>query len=536
MKPIKLIISAVGPYAGRVPDIDFEQFEDKGLFLISGDTGAGKTTLFDAICFALFGTTSGSYRDTRNLRSEYAKDEVQSFVDFYFSHQGRDYHVWRQPSYDRKKLRGSGTVSEKEKAILYEEGEAPLEGLKQVNQAIRELLHIDEKQFKQLVMIAQGEFWELLNAKTDKRTEILRSIFSTGAYKNIEFKLKDRMDASFRSWKDSENSVIQYFGDVQADENSRFREELDELKGGADRSKSIWNLDELLTMIEQLIGEDEEALATVTEELKRAEEELKKNQNALATARTNNEFLKRLAALEQEKQELDSVGSAMDDLEKTLAVQKAATRAVLPIFRAWQSKSEEIRKTHSQIAATEEGLIRAKESSDQAKAAYARCEQKKPEAEALQRTIERFDEEKDKYQRREALLKQNVALDRDLKEIAEKEEQLILKEQELKEKIQSLNRLVRELKDKPTERERAKTIGDRLSEIRGTIRQILERQVPEREKRKGLLASRQEAYTAARRKYDEALDKRVVAEREIEASRAGILAAGLVEGEKCPVC
>ena len=113
MKPMKLIISAFGPYADRMPEIDFEQFEDKGLFLISGDTGAGKTTIFDAICFALYGTTSGSYRDTKNLRSEYAKDSAESYVDFYFSHQGRNYHIRRQPAYERKKQRGTGVITEK---------------------------------------------------------------------------------------------------------------------------------------------------------------------------------------------------------------------------------------------------------------------------------------------------------------------------------------------------------------------------------------------------------------------------------------
>ena len=94
MKPIKLIMSAFGPYAGEMPAIEFSQFEDKGLFLISGDTGAGKTTIFDAICFALYGETSGRFRDTKNLRSEYAKESTETYVDFYFTHQGRDYHVW----------------------------------------------------------------------------------------------------------------------------------------------------------------------------------------------------------------------------------------------------------------------------------------------------------------------------------------------------------------------------------------------------------------------------------------------------------
>ncbi|MBP3912787.1 MAG: SMC family ATPase, partial [Lachnospiraceae bacterium] len=179
MKPEKLMISAIGPYAGQLPDIEFTAFEDKGLFLISGDTGAGKTTIFDAICFALFGTTSGTYRNTKNLRSEYASENTPSFVDFYFSHQGKNYHVWRQPSFERQKQRGTGVITEKEKAVLYEEGRTPIEGLQQVNNAVKDLLHIDDKQFKQIAMIAQGEFWELLNAKTDQRTEILRTIFMT---------------------------------------------------------------------------------------------------------------------------------------------------------------------------------------------------------------------------------------------------------------------------------------------------------------------------------------------------------------------
>ena len=230
MKPIKLIISAFGPYAVKMPEICFDCFEEKGLFLISGDTGAGKTTIFDAICFALYGTTSGSYRDTKNLRSEYAENTVDSFVDFYFSHQGHEYHVWRQPEYERKKQRGEGVITEKQKAILYRDGETPVEGVTQVNNAVKDLLHIDDKQFKQIAMIAQGEFWDLLNAKTEQRTEILRTIFMTGGYKNIEFKLKNRMDVNRERKDRTEQSIIQYFNDVTADENDDIYEKLTELQ------------------------------------------------------------------------------------------------------------------------------------------------------------------------------------------------------------------------------------------------------------------------------------------------------------------
>ena len=199
MKPIKLIMSAFGPYAGTMPAIEFSQFEEKGLFLISGDTGAGKTTIFDAICFALYGETSGRFRDTKNLRSEYAKESTETYVDFYFSHQGREYHVWRRPEYERKKQRGTGVTSIKEKAVFYSENSIPIEGKTQVNEAVKELLHIDEKQFKQIAMIAQGEFLALLNARTDDRTKILRTIFQTSGYNNIEYRLKDRMDTSYKT-------------------------------------------------------------------------------------------------------------------------------------------------------------------------------------------------------------------------------------------------------------------------------------------------------------------------------------------------
>ena len=119
MKPVKLKISAFGPYADEMPEINFEPFEKKGLFLICGDTGAGKTTIFDAICFALYGETSGSFRDTKNLRSEYASPSARSFVDFSFTHQGKEYRVYRKPSYDRPKQRGEGMITEKGRAEFY---------------------------------------------------------------------------------------------------------------------------------------------------------------------------------------------------------------------------------------------------------------------------------------------------------------------------------------------------------------------------------------------------------------------------------
>ena len=279
MKPIKLIISAFGPYSDKMPEIYFDQFEEKGLFLISGDTGAGKTTIFDAICFALYGTTSGTYRDTKNLRSEYAKPNTDSFVDFYFSHQGREYHVWRQPEYERRKQRGDGLITEKQKATLYIEGAAPIEGVIQVNNAVKELLHIDDKQFKQIAMIAQGEFWDLLNAKTEQRTEILRTIFMTSGYKNIEYILKRHMDNNGAKKEHAEQSIVQYFNDVIADKNDDINSELEELQTRAYKSGSAWNLEELIDIIKAVIELDENKKNDISKKLTTAEVQLNKSKN-----------------------------------------------------------------------------------------------------------------------------------------------------------------------------------------------------------------------------------------------------------------
>ena len=225
MKPVKLIMSAFGPYAKETLPIDFEQFEEKGLFLISGDTGAGKTTIFDAICFALYGKTSGTYRDENNLRSEYAKGSEKSFVEFYFTHQGKQYHIRRTPSYERPKQRGEGNISEKETVVFYCEDELPVEGKKEVNARVEELLHINFNQFKQIAMIAQGEFWNLLNAKTEERTKILRTIFQTEGYENIKDKLQERKNKSLLDWKKTKDSMLQYFRDTGAAEESAYAEE-----------------------------------------------------------------------------------------------------------------------------------------------------------------------------------------------------------------------------------------------------------------------------------------------------------------------
>ena len=536
MKPIKLIISAFGPYAGKMPEIHFDQFEDKGLFLISGDTGAGKTTIFDAICFALYGTTSGTYRDTKNLRSEYASPSVDSYVDFYFTHQGREYHVWRQPEYERRKQRGEGVVTEKQKATLYIEGETPIDGVNPVNSAVKDLLHIDDKQFKQIAMIAQGEFWDLLNTKTEKRTEILRTIFMTDGYNNIGYRLKDRMDANKAKKLHAEQSIVQYFDDVTADENDEIYEELMDLQERANRSGSAWNLEELLEVITKVIESDEAKKKQITDTLTKEESALNKLKESLATAETNNKFIERVATLEKEQGELKERKKEIDELEKLLKMQKAATHDVNPAYLLWNKKSEEVSTTGNSIKKKSEEKVEAENIANEAAKTLADAEKRRPELEKLKIIINKIADEEEKYQQREQLTAKLTTLEESKAFIKQEEKDLKNRESELKTQISELKKTIAALKDRPSELQKVQAKGRDLKSLQDDIADILEASVKERNKRMKALTTKQNAYKEAFSEYEKANNERMNMEKLIESYRAGILAKDLCDGEKCPVC
>ncbi len=374
MKPIKLIISAIGPYADEPLEIDFSQFSGKGLFLISGDTGAGKTTIFDAICFALYGETSGHYRDTKNLRSQYAAPGTKSYVDFYFTHQGEEYRIYRQPGYLRAKQRGEGLIEEKEKAVFYCGAETPQEGKTQVDRRIKELLSISFEQFKQIAMIAQGEFWELLNASTQERTEILRTIFMTERYQRLEQKLRERRNAGLNEKKRLENSVVQYFNEAAAGPKSQLAEDLQKLQEQTAASGGAWDLAAMLDLLAALLAEDEAENTLVQADLQAANQLLDERKKALIEAQTNNRLLTRLAEHQERQRQLAAQGPTMEGQAQLLQRQKAARREVQPVFQRWQEAQAQAAKTAAAIERQSQALAQA-EAALQRTAAVLRPEQ-----------------------------------------------------------------------------------------------------------------------------------------------------------------
>ena len=190
MRPLHLTMSAFGPYAGQI-ELDLTELGRSGLFLITGDTGAGKTTIFDAISYALYGEASGDGREPRMLRSDFASPDTETFVELSFLSGGENYLVRRSPEYERPKKRGSGTTSHSTEVSLTLPDGQIVTRIADVNQKLNEIIGLPREQFRQVAMIAQGDFMRLLRASSSEREEIFRKLFGTDACRYFQEQLQE---------------------------------------------------------------------------------------------------------------------------------------------------------------------------------------------------------------------------------------------------------------------------------------------------------------------------------------------------------
>ena len=229
MRPVRLTMRAFGPFAKTI-EIDFSRFR-QGIFLISGETGAGKTTIFDGICFALYGEASGETRKTDMLRSDFAPEDEETGVWFSFQHREKQYEIRRNPAYIRKSKRGSGTTMQKAEAELYEEGNLLISGSREVTKKVEDILGISRNQYKQIAMIAQGEFLKLLNAPSKDRGEIFRKIFGTEILYRIQEELKHKHLEHKNQYKKIEDHIFLLEGQAKIGSEEEEYEEYEEHLG-----------------------------------------------------------------------------------------------------------------------------------------------------------------------------------------------------------------------------------------------------------------------------------------------------------------
>ena len=272
MKPLKLTLSAFGPYAGETV-IDFTQLGGQGLFLVTGDTGAGKTTIFDGITFSLYGETSGGVREASMLRSKYAKPETPTYAEYIFEYKDTVYTVRRSPDYERPKTRGTGMTTQKGEALLtFSDGRAPVTKLKEVNQAVTELIGLDMKQFTQIAMIAQGDFRKLLLADTEERSNIFRKLFHTDIYKVIQEKLKLEAGGLDKAYKELLRSIRQYTEQVRYS----IEDPLGQQWTVMEKNEFEGNLEEGLEILEQFLKADKDTWKALNKQIKESDGKLDK--------------------------------------------------------------------------------------------------------------------------------------------------------------------------------------------------------------------------------------------------------------------
>ena len=315
MRPIKLIISAFGPYA-ECETIDFEKLGNKGLYLITGDTGAGKTTIFDAITYVLYGKSSGKTRSSSMLRSKYAKPDVPTFVKMEFEYRNKKYVIERNPEYERPKIHGEGTTTQSANAtLIYPDKDTPVTGSSNVTVAINELIGLDYEQFTQIAMIAQNDFLKLLLADTDERRKIFSKIFNTYPYEKLQLKLGDEAKRLRRLVDDQNKSISQYIDGIRCGDSFVARQQLEAIKN----NKTENGIENTIDFIEELINNDQDLLKVINERVIKTEKALSDVDKKLVEVNRDNSAKKQKLNAEQF---IESNKSNLEVLEKRVELCK----------------------------------------------------------------------------------------------------------------------------------------------------------------------------------------------------------------------
>lgn len=359
MRPLKLTMSAFGPYADVV-ELDMTALGDRGLYLITGDTGSGKTTIFDAITFALYGKASGSSRNSNMFRSKYADDKTDTYVELEFAYGDGVYKIRRNPTYERVKKRGIGMVEEKADAEMIFPDRHVVTKSVDVTNEVKKLLGIDREQFTQIVMLAQGEFMKLLLSEATERREIFRRLFKTDYFMRLQERLKTEVKATDSRYKASAAGIAQYIGGIRCPENSEYSEMLEKAKEG------LISNDAVLELISGILEKDENAVSEYNEQadlvsagLEKINNELGKYESALKQyeelKNSEKEFATTSAELEKLKKICENAVLTKPEIEKT--------EREITLIEAESENYDRLEKLKSELKSTEKACTDTKQKS-----------------------------------------------------------------------------------------------------------------------------------------------------------------------------
>ena len=474
MRPLKLTIAGFGPYAGA-QELDFEALGTSGLYLIAGDTGAGKTTIFDAITFALFGEASGGSRKSDMLRSKYARAEDPTYVELTFTYGGQTYTVRRNPAYERAKTRGVGTTSQLADAQLTLPDGSVVTKLKDVNRAVQEIIGLSREQFAQVCMISQGDFRRLLEADTETRKKIFKDIFETGLYSDLQTRLKDEVSALDGQMTEARRSIRQYTEGMVCADNSDFNAQVQKAK--TDGLPTA----ELTELFENLLSEDKTLETKLDEQVSAAEDAIK--------------------ALEKQKEAVEAYRQTKENLDKLSKTEQTQTAAWETAKAALEAAKTEKDKTQPEL--TEHlGKLRNQLPS------YDELDEKNKALQGKEKLLKIEQQKRDEVEKQKATLAEELS--------AFKDEQAKLKDSD---------------KEKAELDAQLKQCTDRKSALETLLTDFKSLRAEQK-----TLADSQEKYSALAAEMDKQHQEFERMQRAFLDAQAGILAKDLHAGISCPVC
>ncbi len=406
MRPLRLVITGFGPYAGRT-ELDLSRLGESGLYLITGDTGAGKTTIFDAITYALYGEASGENRKSAMLRSKYAQPDTPTEVELTFSHMGKEYVIKRNPEYTRPVKRGSGMTKELAGAEFTCPDRPVLTKIREVDAAVAELLGIDRNQFSQIIMLAQGDFRKLLLASTEDRQEIFRKVFQTQGYQMFQKKVKDRAAKARGECEDAKKSVRQYVQAIVCDEENSYFSRVEKARKG---ELPIIDTMELLDGLVKKDREEEkelgrklevleEKLAEVNARLGKEEEQDKARRNLEETRQeeqANNRELK-------EREEAFLLEEAKKDRQEEIKRETALLERELPEYESHDRMVREIGGLSGELEADEKKAGEDEQAAGQLREQLERLRKEQAGLSGAGERKEKLVHEKERAQRRKGI-------------------------------------------------------------------------------------------------------------------------------------
>ncbi|MCR5263628.1 MAG: SMC family ATPase, partial [Clostridiales bacterium] len=528
MKPISLTMTAFGPYSGT-ETVDFTRFDGKGIFLITGDTGSGKSTLFDAITYALYGEPSGELRTGASLRSDYADPSVKTSVTLVFEYRGRRYVVERRLAYMRGKQRGDGTTQEPAYARLELPDGTSENKDRPVTERITSIIGVDRGQFKQIAMIAQGEFRRLMSDKVSEKGEIFSRLFGTGVIGEFTAELKKSADEAKNSLSACDAAVRAALSQADCGADN------DRLSALADGDIADEYIGEAVGIIREQISRDEALAREDEEKLSGLGEKRVSLEKRLQMAEIDNKALDELDALRAEaagieagREKLDSDRSALIRAETARDAARPAKERRDMAARALADKEEQVRRAEAELARLKMSETRIAEKLAEAKEAYDKASPGQAVVNEIDACMPRYDE----LERLEKSLKE---AEERLKKLGDERngssarlETITGRREDCEKRLNELDGADVDAVRAENALEKAKDRAEALSALKGdadkymSARKLSDAMTCEYEKAEA-------EYSGASAEYDR-LNLLYL------RGQAGLLAVSLKEGERCPVC